>query len=125
MKKKILVVDDEFYCRNILEVYLTELGYEVLTAEDSSQCIHHLKNNNPDLVLLDIDLADSMNGITILRSIRSNSQIKDLPVILCTALGTESMVEKARTLQANDFLVKPFNLKEVELRIASILKTDE
>ena len=105
MAKKILVVDDEPSTLKFLENRLTKEGYDVITAEDGVTGIAHAEKEKPDLILLDIVLPD-INGFQTCRSLKSNQQTKDIPVIVCTNKLDTIDADEARESGADEFIEK-------------------
>jgi DNA-binding NtrC family response regulator len=114
MRFKILVVDDEPILRDSLEVALRTSGYEVMTARTGEEGLEQFKNEKPDLVLLDHWLP-GINGDEVLRKIKEEDS--DIPVIIMTAQGSIEMAVNSMKMGAFDFLVKPFELDQVEALI--------
>jgi two-component system, NtrC family, response regulator AtoC len=108
---KILVVDDEPILRDSLEVALKTSGYEVLTARTGEEGLERFKKENPDLVLLDHWLP-GINGDEVLRRIKEEDS--NIPIIIMTAQGSIEMAVSSMKMGAFDFLVKPFELEQVE-----------
>ena len=114
----LLVVDDDERIRNLLRQYLINQGFIVSTASDSEEARNKIKLMRFDLIVLDIMMPGD-DGLILTREIRNNSLT---PIILLTAKsGTESKIEGLE-LGADDYLTKPFNPKELLLRILSVLK---
>ena len=114
----LLVVDDDERIRNLLRQYLINQGFFVSTASDSEEARNKIKLMRFDLIVLDIMMPGD-DGLILTREIRNNSLT---PIILLTAKsGTESKIEGLE-LGADDYLTKPFNPKELLLRILSVLK---
>ena len=114
----LLVVDDDERIRNLLRQYLINQGFIVSTASGSEEARNKIKLMRFDLIVLDIMMPGD-DGLILTREIRDNSQT---PIILLTAKsGTESKIEGLE-LGADDYLTKPFNPKELLLRILSVLK---
>ena len=114
----LLVVDDDERIRNLLSQYLINQGFIVSTASGSEEARNKIKLMRFDLIVLDIMMPGD-DGLILTREIRNNSQT---PIILLTAKsGTESKIEGLE-LGADDYLTKPFNPKELLLRILSVLK---
>jgi len=111
---KILVIDDEPVLRDSLEVALKTSGYEVLTARTGEEGLERFKKENPDLVLLDHWLP-GINGDEVLRRIKEEDP--EIPVIIMTAQGSIEMAVSSMKMGAFDFLVKPFDLDQVEALI--------
>jgi DNA-binding response OmpR family regulator len=115
---KLLVVDDDPNICDILKTHFEKEGYEVLTAGDGIEGFSVFKSASPDLVLLDIMLP-KMDGQQMLAEIRKDSQ---KPVIMVTAKG--EVFDKVLGLEmgADDFVVKPFDLKELSARVKAVLR---
>ena len=95
----ILIVEDEFDIRELLEAYLTNEGYKVIAAEDGEEALERFQDESPDLVLLDL-LLPGLDGFQVCRAIREES---DLPVIMLTALGSEQSELKGFDLRVDDY----------------------
>ena len=114
----LLVVDDDERIRNLLSQYLIKEGFIVSTASGAEQARKKIQLLKFDLIILDIMMPGD-DGLTLTKEIRDNS---DIPIILLTAKsGTDSKIEGLE-IGADDYLTKPFNPKELLLRILSILK---
>ena len=115
---KILVVDDEEHVRLLYSEELNDSGYEVTMAEGGYKLIERIEEEKPDLVILDIKMADC-NGLDILQDIRKH--FYDLPVILSTAY--DSFKEDMKSIAADFYVVKSFDLTELKKKIAMALET--
>ena len=114
----LLVVDDDERIRNLLSQYLIKEGFIVSTASGAEQARKKIQLLKFDLIILDIMMPGD-DGLTLTKEIRDNS---DIPIILLTAKsGTDSKIEGLE-IGADDYLTKPFNPKELLLRVLSILK---
>ena len=114
----LLVVDDDERIRNLLSQYLVKEGFIVSTASGAEQARKKIQLIEFDLIILDIMMPGD-DGLTLTKEIRDNS---DIPIILLTAKsGTDSKIEGLE-IGADDYLTKPFNPKELLLRVLSILK---
>jgi DNA-binding response OmpR family regulator len=118
MDTKILVVDDDINICELLSVYLRNEGYEVKTANDGQEGINYFKMYDPDLVLLDIMLPKK-DGWEVCRQIR---KISSKPVIMITAKGEVFDKVLGLELGADDFIVKPFDMKELSARVKAVLR---
>ena len=116
--RHILVVDDDTRLRRLLQRYLTEHGYHVTTAGDANEAKASLKNFAFDLMVLDV-MMPGQNGISLTSELRSAA---DLPILLLTALGESDDRVNGLAAGADDYLVKPFDPRELLLRIATILR---
>ena len=111
MRFKILVIDDEPILRNSLEVALKVSGYDIITAQSGEEGIELFRKENPDLILLDHWLP-GINGDEVLRLIRVSNT--ETPVIIMTAQGSIQLAVNSMKMGAFDFLVKPFDLEQLE-----------
>jgi CheY-like chemotaxis protein len=107
MNKKILVVDDEEVIRKFLRIQLAKLGYEVAEAADGEQALEKLGENGFDLLICDI-LMPNKNGWEVMREVRSNPRMKDIPIIVLTAKNEDSDMFKGYDLGASYYMTKPF-----------------
>ena len=117
-KNHILIVDDDDKIRNLLKDYLAENQYIVSTAEDALQAKEKLKIIKFDIIILDV-MMPGQNGYDLTKEIKKDSKI---PIILLTAKGEVENRIKGLELGADDYLGKPFEPKELLLRIKNILK---
>ena len=116
---KILTVDDAAFMRNIIKRTLGTAGYaEIYEAVDGFHAIEQFKQIKPDLVLLDITMPN-LNGLETLRVIRAADPAAN--VVMCTAMGQESMVLDAMKYGARDFIVKPFKADRLIRTVVSII----
>ncbi len=118
MGTKILVVDDESGICDLLKIYFEKEGYEVKTASDGVEGISYFKMYEPDLVLLDIMLPKK-DGWQVCREIR---EMSSKPVIMITAKGDVFDKVLGLELGADDFVVKPFDMKELSARVKAVLR---
>jgi two-component system, OmpR family, response regulator RpaB len=116
--EKILVVDDEVSIRKILETRLSLQGYQIFLASNGKEALSALKKYKPDLVILDVMLPQ-LDGFDVCREIRKERRT---PIIMLTALSDISNRVLGLDLGADDYIVKPFSLKELEARIRSVLR---
>tara|TARA_B100000575_G_C23028694_1_gene592325 strand:- start:10 stop:687 length:678 start_codon:yes stop_codon:yes gene_type:complete len=117
-RSHILIVDDDDRIRNLLKEYLAENQYVVSTAEDAIQARERLKIIKFDIIILDV-MMPGQNGYDLTKEIRKDSKV---PIILLTAKGEVENRIKGLELGADDYLGKPFEPKELLLRIKNILK---
>lgn len=118
MNEKILVVDDDRNICEMLTLYLTKEGYQVESANDGEEGVDLFRTYEPDLVLLDIMLP-KRDGWGVCREIR---ELSDKPVIMITAKGEVYDKVFGLELGADDFVVKPFDMKELVARIKAVLR---
>ena len=118
MATKILVVDDDLNICDLLRLYFENEGYEVKTANDGAEGVSFFKMYEPDLVLLDIMLPKK-DGWQVCREIR---EISGKPIIMLTAKGEVFDKVLGLELGADDFMVKPFETKELSARVKAVLR---
>lgn len=118
MDKKVLIVDDDKKLQQLLVKYLESYGFETLTMESSEPVMRSLRDDLPDIIILDVMLGKE-NGLDILKQIRTQSTI---PIIMLTAKGEETDKIVGLELGADDYLAKPFNPRELLARINSVLR---
>jgi DNA-binding response OmpR family regulator len=121
MPKTILVVDDQSNVRQLLQEYLTEQGFNVLTATDGQNALYTARHATPDLILLDI-MMPKMDGYQFLRQFRQERQT---PVIIITAREEETDAVLGLDLGADDYVIKPFRMRELLSRIRALLRRAE
>ena len=120
----IYCVDDDNTIRDI-EVYtLEQTGFSARGFADGKALFQALENEIPKLIVLDIMLPE-MDGIEILKRLRSNTKYRDIPVIMATAKGTEMDKISGLNLGADDYLVKPFGVMEMVARVGAVLRRTE
>ena len=119
MTKRILVVDDDDEIRELLEFDLAHSGYSVETANNGMDGLNKAVSENYDLVLLDV-MMPKMNGFDVCKNLRKVKP--EIPVLLLTAKGTISDKTQGFDCGADDYLVKPFDIQEVLLRVKALLR---
>ena len=115
---KILIVDDDINICELLRLYIEKEGYDVVIANDGGQAVQKFKAERPDLVMLDIMLP-VLDGWQVCREIRKTSQC---PIIMLTAKGEVFDKVLGLELGADDYVVKPFETKEIVARIKAVLR---
>lgn len=122
--KKILVVDDQPGNVFLLQDRLNREGYEVITAYDGTSGIKVAKEQNPDLILLDV-MMPGIDGFEACREISSHEETKHIPIILVTALNSSEDTQKGFDCGAFDYIKKPFNKIELMARIKAASRFTE
>lgn len=103
-QKKILIVEDDLFIRELYERTLTQAGYAVVTAADGQEGLK-LAKDAPDLVLLDIMLP-KVHGIDVLKKLKEDQTTKNIPIVMITNLGQENIMNEAFKIGAAGYLVK-------------------
>ena len=124
MKHKILIVEDEKDIRNLVIYALEAKGYETISTDDGEKALKMLKENKPDLVILDWMLP-SVSGLEICRNIRRYEIIKNIPIIMLTAKITENDKILGLDSGADDYITKPFSTAELGSRVKALLRRIE
>ena len=114
--KKVLIVDDEATSRKMVEVALESLEYDLLFAADGKAALKAARDHLPDLILMDVELP-GMNGYEAARRIRQQELTRDIPIVIITSRAGVRHQEKATSLGANDYLVKPYHEQELVDRV--------
>lgn len=118
---KILVIDDEEHILELLKFNLELSGFDVCVSTEANQTIELIGREKPDLLLLDWMLP-KISGIDILKKIRQDEDIYDLPVIMLTAKNMENDKIQGLNVGADDYITKPFSIKELMARINTVLR---
>lgn len=118
---KILVVDDDKNINELISINLELVGYKVISAQNGIDAYALAIQENPNLIVLDIMMPD-IDGYTVLKRIRESSLLKDTPVLMLTALGMLNNKAQGFDLGADDYLVKPFEMDELKMRVKALLK---
>jgi two-component system phosphate regulon response regulator PhoB len=121
MRQRILIVDDERDIVHLLDYALKQAGFDTVTAADGIQALSRIREVVPDLVILDLMLPD-LPGTEICRQLKSSARTAALPVIMLTARGDEVDRVVGFELGADDYITKPFSVREVVLRVKAILR---
>lgn len=121
MSKKIVIIDDETDILEILRYNLTKTGYQVKTFSNPIDALEHIKRFSCDMIITDW-LMPEMEGIDLCRNIKFSPDLQHIPVVMITCKNEEIDVVTALELGAEDFLSKPFGVKELQTRIKKILQ---
>ena len=122
IQKRILIVDDDTEIRELLEFDISQSGYSVDTAKDGLEGLNKALNNSYDLIVLDV-MMPKMNGFDVCKNIRQAKL--SIPILMLTAKGTIDDKTQGFEGGADDYLVKPFDIQEVLLRIRVLLRRNQ
>ena len=120
-EEKILVVDDEDHIVELISYNLINSGYKVITANNGIDAVKLAKEENPRLMLLDL-MIPGLDGYDVCKAIRSDNDTKDISVIMLTAKGEELDKILGLELGADDYMTKPFSIRELLARIKAVLR---
>ncbi len=110
--KKILIIDDNEMNRKFASEILKTEDFETIEAEDGTEGVYLAKKEVPNLILLDLAMPD-VDGIEVCKRIREIEKLKDIPIVMLSAMGDKKLIELAKAAGADDYLVKPLNHKEL------------
>ncbi len=118
---KILVIDDDQAINELIKVNLELAYYNVITAFDGNKGFALAKQELPDLIVLDVMMPE-VDGYTVAKRLRENASTKDIPIIMLTALNMLQNKVQGFNIGVDDYLVKPFEMEELLVRIKALLK---
>ena len=119
---KVLVVDDDRVVADLVAFTVRRAGYEAMMANDAASTLRHWQENQPDLIILDINLPGTpqlKDGFAICKHIRSQS---DIPIILLTVRGEENDIVRGLEAGADDYVLKPFSPRQLVARIQAVMR---
>lgn len=120
-KKKILIIEDTEFMKKLISDVLKEAGYEVVTASSGEEGLQKVREEKPDLVLLDV-VMPGMDGFEVCRILREDESNNLMPIIMLTAQENEDHKLEGLELGADDYIIKPFNSRELVSRVRNTLK---
>ncbi len=123
MTKKILIVDDEPNIVTSLEFLMQREGYQVAVAVDGDEALAKVAEFTPDLVLLDIMLPKK-SGFEVCQEVRLNPMWQAIKIVMLTAKGRDTEVQKGLAIGADAYMTKPFSTKELVARVKQLLDSD-
>ena len=122
MLKKILLIEDDRFLRELMNKKLLSMGYDVVSASDGESGLTAIKESKPDVVLLDLILP-GINGFEVLERAKKDPETANVPVIILSNLGQSEDIEKGLKLGAKDFLVKAhFTPQEIIAKLKTIIE---
>jgi DNA-binding NtrC family response regulator len=122
MTKRLLVVDDDLEMCSMLEDFLTQDGYHVRKFMNPLDALNYLKDEDADAVITDLNMPE-MSGLEVTRAVKEINA--DIPVLLITAFGTLESAIEAMQAGASDYVIKPFNLKEMKLKLIRVFQMQD
>jgi len=118
----ILVVDDEPQIVEVVQDYLKQAGFRVLTARDGQTALTLARHDRPDLIVLDLMLPGGMDGLDVCRCLRQDPALADVPIIMLTARTEETDRLIGLELGADDYVTKPFSPRELVARVRAVMR---
>ena len=120
-KRRVLVIEDDPDIREILEYNLTNEGFDLVSATDGERGLRAAAAHKPDLILLDLMLP-GIPGLEVCRRLRAGRGLQDVPIIMVTAKGEEADVVAGLELGADDYITKPFRVRELVARVNAVMR---
>lgn len=124
MAHKILTCDDEKHIVRLIQVNLERQGYEVITAYNGVECLEKVKEEHPDLIVLDVMMPE-MTGFEVLEALKKDPETESIPVIMLTARAQDSDVLRGWQSGVECYLTKPFNPMELIAFVKRIFSMEE
>ena len=119
--KKVLIVDDEEHIRELIKFNLKKEGYDTEVAVNGTEALKIIREIKFDLILLDLMLTE-IDGLEVCKEIRRNEETSDIPVMMITAKGEEFDKVLGLELGADDYITKPFSIRELMARVKALLR---
>ncbi len=120
MKKVILVADDSPSIRKFVSFALAMKGFEIISAADGMEALEKLPDKQISLVITDLNMPN-LDGFELIKSMRSNDQFKDIPIIILSSLAGSQEIQKGMEIGANSYLIKPFDPKRIVYEVSKYL----
>jgi len=117
---KILIVDDEESLRSLIEIYLSNNNYEVISASNGREALEKIDRDKPEIIVSDIMMPE-MDGYELLGILKGSAEYSDIPVIMLTSMDEDMDKIHGLSAGADDYMTKPFNMEELLLRIEKLL----
>lgn len=124
MARKILTCDDEKHIVRLIQVNLERQGYEVITAFNGAECLEKVKEDRPDLIVLDVMMPE-MTGFEVLDALKKDPETESIPIIMLTARAQDSDVLRGWQSGVECYLTKPFNPMELIAFVKRIFSMEE
>ena len=117
-----LIADDYNTARRLIKDSLQQIGFSCLEAENGNQAIALIQQSTLDLVIADVNMPEK-SGLELLKDIRSNDNMKDLPVVLTMLEPSDDLISNGKRLGMNDYLIKPFDVFTLSKTLDKVIKT--
>ena len=120
MNKVILVADDSPSIRKFVSFALTMKGYKIISVSDGMEALEKLPKEKVNLVITDLNMPN-LDGFELIKAIRGNDDLKEIPIIILSSLGGSEEVQKGMEYGANSYLIKPFDPKRIAYEVSKYL----
>lgn len=124
MNKKVMIVDDEPFVREIVRVKLRQFGIDVIEGATGPEALEKALRDKPDLILLDI-MMPKMSGFEVCEKLKSHPETANIPILMLTARGEQTDKEKGERVGALDYIVKPFSPQKLAEKVMSIIGSND
>jgi len=124
LNKRILIIDDEEDIRELLDYNLAREGYKILLASDGNEGLKVIRDQKPDLIILDLMLP-GLDGLDVCRIVKNDKNLMNIPIIMLTAKGDEEDIIIGLELGADDYITKPFSIYILIARIKTVFRRIE
>lgn len=115
-KMKVLIVDDEPLNLDYIEQRLEDLDYQIITAADGQEALNKIKSEQPDLILLDL-MMPVLDGFAVLKEIKGDNYLRDIPVIIVSAVDDSKSIVKGIKQGADDYITKPIDAERLKKKV--------
>ena len=115
-KMKVLIVDDEPLNLDYIEQRLEDLNYQIITAADGQEALNKIKSEQPDLILLDL-MMPVLDGFAVLKEIKGDNYLRDIPVIIVSAVDDSKSIVKGIKQGADDYITKPIDAERLKKKV--------
>jgi CheY-like chemotaxis protein len=122
--REALIVEDDPDARRMVATCLRRMGFSIHEVKSNAEAVKWLEGLTPDVVLLDLRLPDG-NGLRVCESIRASERLRDVPVLVISALAAPSDLEKAEAVGADEYLVKPFRTAALTASVRDLVARSE
>ena len=122
--KKILIVDDQLEVRELVEVTLKSEDYEIFQAENGEKAIEIARAERPELIIMDVMMPGSIDGIEATRTLKNDPETKQLSIIMLTAQGQQIDRDNGFKVGADDYFIKPFSPLELIRKVEEVLGSE-
>lgn len=120
MTASALIVDDDSLFLRLLELNLGKAGLKVFLAENGNEALRLSRDNNPDIILLDL-MMPVMDGFEVMRLLKASEKTRDIPVVILTAKSSQADRQRCEEMGAVDYVTKPFNLEKLRSMVNRIV----
>jgi len=121
MREKILIIEDEPDIIKMLEYNLKKEGFRITSASDGREALRRAEREHPDIIILDLMLPE-IDGLEVCKTLKQSSDTADIPVIMLTAKAQETDKIVGLELGADDYITKPFSIRELTARVKAVLR---